>query len=91
MKKVLSALSMAVILWSSVSMPGLSQNQEQPKPKKDTVNQDTYAKPTFYYSTEDEKSGKTAKKGGSATIIAIVCGVVVVGAGVTFFLLKKKK
>jgi hypothetical protein len=89
MKKALTALSLASMLM--VSAAGIVRAQEEPKPKKDTVNQDTYAKPTFYYSTEDEKSGKAAKKGGSATIIAIVCGVVVVAAGVTFFLLKKKK
>ncbi|MGD0583788.1 MAG: hypothetical protein ABR974_12695 [Bacteroidales bacterium] len=89
MKKAFIALSLASMLVASAS--GVAFAQQEPKPKKDTINQDTYAKPTFYYSTEDEKAGKTAKKGGSATIIAIVCGVVVVAAGVTFFLLKKKK
>jgi hypothetical protein len=89
MKKVFIALSLASMLM--ISATPLVKAQEEPKPKKDTVNQDTYAKPTFYYSTEDEKAAKASKKGGSATIIAIVCGVVVVAAGVTFFLLKKKK
>ena len=60
--------------------------QDQPKPKKDTVNMDTDAKPTYYYPVEDEKKGKSL-----ITTIAIVAGVVVaVGAG-AFLLLKKKK
>lgn len=89
MKKAIIVLSLTSLF--ILSATGVARGQEAPKPKKDTVNQDTYAKPTFYYSTEDEKESKAGKKGGSATIIAIVCGVVVVGAGVTFFLLKKKK
>ncbi|HVN57687.1 MAG TPA: hypothetical protein VMT63_05275 [Bacteroidales bacterium] len=89
MKRVLTVLSIAGML--AFSVMGFARAQEEPKAKKDTVNQDTYAKPTFYYSTEDEKSAKTARKGGSATVIAIVCGVVVVAAGVTFFLLIKRK
>ena len=70
---------------------GLAKAQEEPKPKKDTVNMDTDAKPTFYYAVEDEKANVPAKKGGSGATIAIVCGVVVVAAGVGFFLLKKMK
>ena len=62
--------------------------QEQPAPKKDTVNMDTEAKPTFYYATEDEK---TSDKKGSGATIAIIAGAVVVVAGAGFFLLKKKK
>lgn len=62
--------------------------QEQPAPKKDTVNIDTEAKPTFYYATEDEKTSDS--KGGGA-LIAIIAGVVVVVAAAGFFLLKKKK
>lgn len=65
--------------------------QEQPKPKKDTVNMDTDAKPKFYYAVEDEKATKSAQKRGAGTTIAIVCGGVVVAAGVGFFLLKRKK
>ncbi len=89
MKKVLLTLSLASALM--LSLAGYATAQDQPKPKKDTVNQDTYAKPTFYYSTEDEKSGKTGKKSSSVALIGIICGVIVVAAGVTFFLLKKKK
>jgi len=66
--------------------------QEQPKPKKDTVNMDTYAKPTQYYATEDEKSEPAKKSGKSSagTIILIAAAVIVVG-GAAFFLLRKKK
>ena len=62
--------------------------QEQPAPKKDTVNMDTEAKPTFYYATEDEKTSD--KKGGGATV-AIIAGAVVIVAAAGLFLLKKKK
>jgi LPXTG-motif cell wall-anchored protein len=61
--------------------------QEQPQPKKDTVNMDTDAKPTFYYATEEEKE---SAKGSTATIAIIAGAVVVIGAA-GFFLLKKKK
>jgi len=71
-----------ILIISGLNMAG----QEQPKPKKDTVNMDTNAKPTFYYPVEDDKKGK-----GSIVTIAIVGGaVIVVGAG-AFFVLKKKK
>jgi LPXTG-motif cell wall-anchored protein len=67
--------------------------QEQPKPKKDTVNMDTDAKPTFYYATEDDKNGGKGKSGKSSVgTMAIIAGavVVVVGAAGFFFLRKKK-
>jgi len=63
--------------------------QEQPAPKKDTVNMDTQAKPTFYYAVEDEKVAES-KKGSSSVIIIIAAAVVIAGAA-GFFLLKKKK
>jgi tRNA A37 threonylcarbamoyladenosine dehydratase len=62
--------------------------QEQPQPKKDTVNMDTQAKPEFYYAVEDEDNG-TEK--GKFPLIPVVAGVVVVGAVVAFMLLRKKK
>jgi LPXTG-motif cell wall-anchored protein len=66
--------------------------QEQPKPKKDTVNMDTDAKPTFYYPVEDDKSKAKGSSGkGSAVTIAIIAGAVVVVGAAGFFLLKKKK
>jgi LPXTG-motif cell wall-anchored protein len=86
MKKVLLVMSMAALLM--VSGTGMANGQEEPKPKKDTVNMDTNAKPEFYYATDDEAAGK---KGGSGTTIAIIGGVVVVAAVAGFFLLKKKK
>jgi len=87
MKKVLLAMSMAGLLMFSAA--GSAKAQEEPKPKKDTVNMDTNAKPQFYYATDDENAD--AKKGGSAATIIIICGVVIVAAGAGYFLLKKKK
>jgi LPXTG-motif cell wall-anchored protein len=83
MKKSVLVFSMALLL--IVSGMRVAVAQDQPKPKKDTVNMDTNAKPTFYYPVEDEK------KGMSGTTIGIIAGAVVVVAGVAFFLLKKKK
>jgi LPXTG-motif cell wall-anchored protein len=83
MKKTVLAFSMTLLL--IVSGLRITVAQDQPKPKKDTVNMDTNAKPTFYYRVEDEK------KGMSGATIGIIAGAVVVVAGVAFFLLKKKK
>jgi LPXTG-motif cell wall-anchored protein len=84
-KSVLVITRTMLLLMSGVSFLNA---QEQPQPKKDTVNMDTDAKPTYYYATEDEKSD--SKKSSVTTIIIIVGAVVVVGAA-GFFLLKKKK
>ena len=83
MKKSILVFSMATLLLAG----GLKvvMAQEQPKPKKDTVNIDTDAKPTFYYAEDETKS-----KGGIPTV-AIIAGVAVVVAVGAFFLLKKKK
>jgi len=86
MKKLILMFSMSTLLL--LSTMNVTIGQEQPKPKKDTVNMDTDAKPAFYYAVEDEKS--EAKKGSYATIAIIIGAVVVVGAA-GFFLLKKKK
>jgi LPXTG-motif cell wall-anchored protein len=90
MKKAILIFSMAVILMMVNS--GMAISQEKPKPKKDTVNMDTQAKPTFYYAVEDEKAKAPVSKGGgaTATIIMIVGGALIVGATVYFFLKKKK-
>lgn len=90
MKKAFLILSLASVL--IILRTGVSVSQEKPQPKKDTVNMDTDAKPTFYYAVEDEKEGAAGKKsGGSGTLIAIIAGAaVVLGAG-AFFVLKKKK
>jgi len=83
MKKSVLVFSMTLLL--IVSGLRVVVAQEQPKPKKDTVNMDTNAKPTFYYPVEDEK------KGISGATIGIIAGAVVVAGAVAFFLLKKKK
>jgi LPXTG-motif cell wall-anchored protein len=86
MKKSVLVFSMMLLLL----LGGLNVafGQEQPKPKKDTVNMDTDAKPSFYYPVEDDNSAKG--KSSVATIAIIIGAVVVVGAA-GFFLLKKKK
>ena len=84
MKKSVLVFSMTLLL--IFSGLNVAAGQEQPKPKKDTVNMDSDAKPTFYYPVEDDKKGKSPV----ATIAIVAGAVVVVGAG-AFFLLKKKK
>jgi LPXTG-motif cell wall-anchored protein len=78
-----------IILMTSFMITGMNSvfGQEQPKPKKDTVNIDTDAKPSFYYAEEDEQ---TDNKSNSGMIIGVIAGVVVV-AGAGFYLAKKKK
>jgi LPXTG-motif cell wall-anchored protein len=85
MKKTILSFTMASLLL--IGGMNLVVAQEQPSPKPDTVNMDTYAKPTFYYAEED----KPAESKGSASNIAIIAGVVVVAAAVGFFLVKKNK
>jgi LPXTG-motif cell wall-anchored protein len=87
MKRSVLVFSMAALL----VLGGLNTAiaQEQPAPKKDTVNMDTQAKPTFYYAVEDEKA-TGSKKSSSSTIIIIAAAVVVAGAAGFFFLKKKK-
>jgi LPXTG-motif cell wall-anchored protein len=86
MKKTILTLSMTLLLiFSGLNM---AVGQEQPKPKKDTVNMDTDAKPTFYYPAEDEKGSKGKS---SVVTIGIIAGVVVVAGAAAFFFLKKKK
>lgn len=84
MKKSILAFSIASLLLAGSLKTAVSQ--DQPKPKKDTVNIDTDAKPTFYYAEEE----KQASKSNGATIGIIAGAVIVVGAA-AFFLLKKKK
>ena len=83
-KTILVFLMTSLLLLAGLNM---TIGQEQPKPKKDTVNMDTDAKPTFYYAVEDEKG---TKKGGFP-LIPVIAGVVVIGALAAFFVLKKKK
>jgi LPXTG-motif cell wall-anchored protein len=88
MKKSVLVFSMSLLLL--LGGLNIAVGQEQPKPKKDTVNMDSDAKPQFYYPVEDEKAAVNSKKGNTTTI-AIIAGAVVVVAGAGFFLLKKKK
>jgi len=88
MKKSILVFSMTLLLL--LGGLNIAVGQEQPKPKKDTVNMDTDAKPQFYYPVEDEKAAVNSKKGNTTTI-AIIAGAVVIVAGAGFFLLKKKK
>lgn len=84
MKKSVLVISMTLLLIFSVL--NVAAGQEQPKPKKDTVNMDTNAKPTYYYPVEDDKKGKSP-----VVIIAIVAGAVVVIGAAGFFFFRKKK
>ncbi len=86
MKK--AALVFSMILFLLPGGLGVALAQDKPEPKKDTVNMDTDAKPTYYYAVEDEKSDA---KSGSGSTIAIVAGAVVVLGVAGFFLLRKKK
>jgi LPXTG-motif cell wall-anchored protein len=90
MKRSILLFSMTSLLL--ISFMNAANAQDQPKPKKDTVNMDTDAKPKFYYAVEDEKSEAkgSSDKGGSATV-AIIAGAVVLAAGAGFYLFKKKK
>ena len=65
MKKAILILSLACILMTVNS--GMALSQDKPKPKKDTVNMDSNAKPTYYYAVEDDKGKAAAKKGSSST------------------------
>lgn len=88
MKMKKAVLIFSVIILLLAGGVGLALAQEKPEPKKDTVNIDTDAKPTFYYAVEDEKS---SGKSGSGTTIAIIAGAVVVLGVAGYFLLRKKK
>jgi LPXTG-motif cell wall-anchored protein len=89
MKKAILILSLAGIL--IMVNNGMAVSQEKPKPKKDTVNMDSNAKPQQYYAVEDDKA-MPAKKGSNstATIVMIAGAAVIIGATV-YFMMKKKK
>ncbi len=82
-KSALVFLMTMLLIFSGLTVV---KGQERPKPKKDTVNMDTNAKPTYYYPVEDEKKGMS-----TGAMIGIIVGAVVVVGAVGFFLLKKKK
>lgn len=82
-----AALILSIIFLLSGWGNNLLKSQDQPKPKKDTVNMDTNAKPEFYYAEEDEK----AKSGNSTTTAFIIAGAVVIVVAAGVLLLRKKK
>jgi hypothetical protein len=84
MKKSVLVFSMTLLLM----IGGLNRvfAQDQPKPKRDSINMDTNAKPTFYNAVEDEEKGKSP-----VVTIVLIAGAVVVVGGAAFLLLKKKK
>jgi hypothetical protein len=84
MKKTVLVFSAAVLFLAGFW--GVALSQEQPKPKRDTVNIDTDAKPTFYYAEEETS---TSKKG--IPLVAIVAGAAVVIAAGAFLIIRKKK
>jgi LPXTG-motif cell wall-anchored protein len=88
MKRLLAAVFFgSLILISGNSFAAI---QDEPKPKKDTVNMDTNAKPEKFYEIEDEGTESSSGKGSSTAIILIAAGVVVAGAAV-FMMTRKKK
>ena len=89
MKKSVLVLSMTVLLL--IGNLSMILAQDQPKPKKDTVNMDTYAKPEVYYAVEDEKGGKKGAGKSSLPIILVIAGVVVVAVVAGVIVMKKKK
>jgi len=84
MKKLFLVFSLVLLLFfGGINM---TSAQDQPQPKRDTINMDTDAKPTFYNAVEDEKKGKSP-----VVTIALIAGAVIVVGAAAFFLLKKKK
>ena len=86
MKKTLLMASLAILLF--MNGPRYAFAQEHPKPKKDTVNIDTDAKPVFYYAAEEEKS---QSKNSPGAIVAVIAGIAVIGGAAGFFMMRKKK
>jgi LPXTG-motif cell wall-anchored protein len=85
-RTVLSFMFAFLLLFGGFS---LVNAQDQPAPKKDTVNIDTEAKPEKFYAVEDDAIRVDGKKSNSSTVI-IIAAVVIIG-GIALFLLKKKK
>jgi LPXTG-motif cell wall-anchored protein len=87
MKRTISLIAAIMLLIATVSVTA----QEQPAPKKDTVNMDTYAKPEKFYEIEDDTAGETGKGGSTGVIIAVVAGVIVIAGAAGYFLTRKKR
>lgn len=91
MKKSILVLSLTMLFILSVI--NMVKAQEQPKPKKDTVNMDTDAKPQVYYAVEDDNAKAKSVSGTGSELTLIIVGgfgLVLVGGAVFFFLKKKK-
>lgn len=89
MKRTFLTLSLAAVLAAGNIF--FAAGQEEPKPKKDSVNMDTIAKPTFYYAIEDEKTGSAEGKKGAASNVVLIAAAVVIVAGIVIALVRKKK
>jgi len=89
MKRTALFFTMTIMLF----LGGLTfvKAQEQPAPKKDTVNMDTDAKPEFYYDVEDADTNKSDSNSSIVMIASIAAGIVIIIGGVAYFLVKKKK
>lgn len=90
MKKVLLILSLVVLFIATGSLMAL-RAQDEPKPKKDSVNMDTVAKPVFYYALEDDETSGTKGGKGTASTIVVIAGAAIIVGGVVYSLLRKKK
>lgn len=74
----------------SITPLAMLKAQDEPMPKKDSVNMDTIVKPTFYYAIEDEVAGESGKGGSASTVVIIAAGIIIAGVA-AIYLLKKKK
>jgi LPXTG-motif cell wall-anchored protein len=89
MKKTILTLSLTMLVF--ILGAQAPAGPDEPKPRKDTVNIDTDAKPEFYYAVEDEQSGAVENGSSSKTPIAIIAGVIIVAGIAGWFLLRKRK
>lgn len=83
-RNALVFLITAFILFAGINF---AKAQDQPAPKKDTVNMDTYAKPKFYNAEEDAPEGK----GGRPVSAILMVGAVLLIGATAYLLVKKKK
>ncbi|MGQ9621803.1 MAG: hypothetical protein ACUVTX_12635 [Bacteroidales bacterium] len=90
MKKVFLLLMLSTLLIIPGFIPVIKA-QEEPKPKKDSINMDTISKPVSYYAIEDEESTGTKGGKGTASTVVVIAGAVIIIGGVIYSLLKKKK
>ena len=89
MKKAILVISLSTIFAINALAPVIAQ--DQPKPKKDTVNIDTDAKPTFYYEIEDDKATSEGSGKSSKVMIIVIAAVVITGGAVGYYIVRNKK